>query len=61
MNEIEVREYERAVIIQKAVDNIMDRADYLKQVRVSPERYGHVRSKVARCLKVQKSVNRRTR
>lgn len=60
-NTREVKEYERSIIIQKSIDNIRDRADYLQFVRSSPKRYDHVESKVARCLKVQKKVNRRTR
>lgn len=38
-----------------------DHAEYVKSVRRSPDRYGHVQSKVKRCLAVRKSVNRRSR
>jgi hypothetical protein len=61
LNDDDVHDYEKAEIIKKSVDKIFERATYQSHVRRSPERYDHVKSKVARCLKVQKSVNRRTR
>lgn len=39
----------------------MESAEYKTYIRKSPQRYGHVKSKVARCLKVQKSINRRNK
>lgn len=57
----DVHDFEKAEIIQKSVEHIMGRASYQNSVRRSPDRYDHVKSKVARCLQVQKSVNRRTR
>lgn len=60
-DEDDVHNFEKAEIIKRSVDKIFERATYQSHVRRSPERYDHVKSKVARCLKVQKSVNRRTR
>ena len=60
-DEREIRELTRSVIVKRAVDEVKDYADYQRYVRKSPERYDQVQSKVARNLKVQKSVNRRTR
>jgi hypothetical protein len=60
-SERELREIERSVIVSKALENVKDHADYQRVVRVSPKRYSHVQSKVARCLKVQSNATKRTR
>ena len=50
VTESEVRQFKRAQIINKSLQNVKDHADYAKSVRRSPDRYGHVQSKVKRCL-----------
>ena len=59
--ESEIRNIERAQIIATAIDKVQEQTDYMNYVRLSPSRYDHVGSKVARNLKVQNSANRRTR
>lgn len=61
LSEAALRHFERSVIIEKSVKHCKERATYQGNVRRSPERYDHIKSKVARCLQVQKSVSRRTR
>jgi hypothetical protein len=60
-DEREIKELTRSYILKKAVHEVQEYADYQRHVRRSPERYDQVQSKVARNLKVQKSVNRRSR
>lgn len=48
----EIRDIERSAILSKAVERVKDQADHQRAVRVSPQRYGNVQSKVARCIKV---------
>ena len=44
-------DYERATIIKKSIDVVMKKADLQATLRQS-KAYDHVKSKVARCLKV---------
>lgn len=59
--EKEIFQFKKAAIIKKSVEDVNHRADYQDFVRHSPSRYDNVKSKVARNLKVQKSVTRRSR
>jgi hypothetical protein len=61
VGESEVRQALKAAVVHKARGLVKERAQYAETVRRSPERYGHVQSKVKRNLNVQKSVNRRSR
>ncbi len=57
VTEEDVREFERSAILMKAMDVVRQRAHQQSSIRSSNGKsYGHVKSKVARCLKVQKKV-----
>ncbi len=53
----DIRDFERSAIIKKSLDVVKQQAHYYEGIRKSKGHcYDHVKSKVARCLKVQKKV-----
>jgi len=57
VTEEDVRNFEKTAIIQKSLYLVKERANFQKSIRSSNgSAYSNVKSKVARCLKVQKKV-----
>jgi hypothetical protein len=57
VTEEDVRNFEKTAIIQKSLYLVKERANFQKSIRSSNGgAYSNVKSKVARCLKVQKKV-----
>jgi hypothetical protein len=53
----DIRDFEKSAILQKALRLVKDQAHMQESIRKSHGHvYDHVKSKVARCLKVQKKV-----
>lgn len=53
----EANEFDKSAIIKKSLDTVMQRAELQASIRQSKGHfYDHVKSKVARCLKVQKKI-----
>lgn len=53
MNDDEAKNFEKTAIIQMSVDEVKKRAQEMEAIRKSPDRYKHVKSKVASNLKIQ--------
>jgi hypothetical protein len=56
----DIRVFEKTALIVKSVEHVRARAAYQEAVRRNGSKnYSHVKSKVARCIKVQKKVARK--
>ena len=58
VTEQDVKDYEQTALIRKSIDEVKKRYQDLDEIRRSPARYQTVKSKVARCIRVQNKVLR---
>ena len=61
MTEEDVNLFTKSAIIMKSVETVKMRAQELAAARQSPTRYNTVKSKVARCIKVQNKTAKRNK
>lgn len=52
----EIEQFKKSAIIKKSVEMVKMRAQHQAAIRHSPTRYSTVKSKVARCINVQKKT-----
>lgn len=56
----DIEEFKKAQLLQKSMNEVKKRAQEQDRIRHSPSRYKQVKSKVSRCLKVQKKAKYQT-
>lgn len=57
----DIDQFKKSAIIKKSIENVKMRAQQLAAVRHSPTRYQNVKSKVSRCIKVQKKTAKKNK